>query len=390
MKKKYLLMFSLLFIVVISIGFAALSRNLNISGLTSVKENKWDIYFAGIEQTRTSRLTVTRNQVNYNVFLNKPGDKNEFYFNVINDGTIDAMISLIESNNLSDELKNIINYSITYLDGEEIQEKNLLRKNSFETFKVVVEYEKDIQKEELLNENINLNLAIDLEYQQADNEALPRSGNRNYIVEDLSGNNNRALVYGATKNDDGTFSIKKSSDFIDLGLNSYSFNDSATLAIRIKFDKEHYSNEFFGNWDAAGTGIYIHNNKLYFDIYNKSTSQYEEFESNFTPQISSWYTMVGTYDGTALRFYINGEAIPDINGNLKYPVSGNIRETFLPFLIGANPVEGSLNAATSNDITVSSALIFDRALTAEEISSDYRDIINPTNKDDLLVFYEFN
>ena len=57
--------------------------------------------------------------------------------------------------------------------------------------------------------------------------------------------------------------------------------------------------------------------------------------------------------------------------------------------IGGNPYLQNVPNGFSYNIT-SDALIFKRALTEEEIVSNYADKVNPTNKDDLLLWYKFN
>ena len=41
-------------------------------------------------------------------------------------------------------------------------------------------------------------------------------------------------------------------------------------------------------------------------------------------------------------------------------------------------------------MTISDAIVFDRALTTEEVVSDYATTINPTNTTDMLLRYKFN
>ena len=74
----------------------------------------------------------------------------------------------------------------------------------------------------------------------------------------------------------------------------------------------------------------------------------------------------------------------------------------VPLLIGSNPDYSStgkyetrsgtkyrLNGSDFSRATFAETLIFDRALTEEEISKDYGEKINPTNKQDLLLWYKF-
>ena len=72
----------------------------------------------------------------------------------------------------------------------------------------------------------------------------------------------------------------------------------------------------------------------------------------------------------------------------------------MPFLIGINPDSGNTYTTAAGTgyryhgsisyTTYTDALIFDRTLTSEEIAQDYSNKINPTNKEDLLLWYKFN
>ena len=61
----------------------------------------------------------------------------------------------------------------------------------------------------------------------------------------------------------------------------------------------------------------------------------------------------------------------------------------IPFSIGSG-LSWVLIPELHANITVYQAAIFDRALTEEEIANDYKDEINVTNNDELLVYYDFS
>lgn len=65
----------------------------------------------------------------------------------------------------------------------------------------------------------------------------------------------------------------------------------------------------------------------------------------------------------------------------------------MPFFIGGNPNNQQLATHVLGQGTAASfdsVLIFNRALTAEEIVNDYTDVITPSNKNDLLAYYTFD
>ena len=87
------------------IGYAALNTTLTINGTSTIEKNTWDVHFenlkvkegsieAIVEPTLSSGTIIS----NFQLSLNKPGDFYEFTIDVVNDGTLDAMISSIEKN----------------------------------------------------------------------------------------------------------------------------------------------------------------------------------------------------------------------------------------------------------------------------------------------------
>jgi hypothetical protein len=69
---------------------------------------------------------------------------------------------------LTDEQKKYINYSITYLGGDEIKAKQILSHEDYVRLKVRLEYRTDITENELPSTTQNLNLEFTLNYVQAD------------------------------------------------------------------------------------------------------------------------------------------------------------------------------------------------------------------------------
>ena len=174
-KKNYILL--IIFILFgVSAGYAVINRTLNITGNTEITKNTWDIYFDNVKVKAgsvTSNLpvidTTTKATVNFNTVLNLPGEYYEFSIDVVNSGTIDAMIeSIIKTPELTTEQEKYLNYIIEYQNREQITSKQLVEKDSFVRIRVRVEYRKDITEFELPITSQSLNLGFSLNYVQAD------------------------------------------------------------------------------------------------------------------------------------------------------------------------------------------------------------------------------
>lgn len=172
----------ILLILLVSIGFAFLSSNLSIIGNTLVSKQTWDIHFesptkVGGNVDATSLELTDDTTVEFAVALLKPGDTYEFSVDVVNDGTIDAMISGITATELTANQKKLFEYVITYDDGAALKEKQLLAHNSSDKYKVTVRYKDDISSTDLTLNNQTINISITVNYVQADSTAINRVKN---------------------------------------------------------------------------------------------------------------------------------------------------------------------------------------------------------------------
>ena len=180
----------LLLITVIGVGYAALGANLKINGVADIPASTWDVHFktgsiavtsGSVTGTNvTTAATITNaTQVDYSVKLALPGDFYEFTVTAENTGSIDAMIDSVVSKRgetviTTGTLPSYIDYSVTYADGIEIQPKHRLSKNTEETYKVRIEFKKDIEASELPQTTETLDLNFQINYVQADDTAVAK------------------------------------------------------------------------------------------------------------------------------------------------------------------------------------------------------------------------
>ena len=91
-------------VVAIGLAYAGFTGTLNINGTGNVVSSKWDIYFANLSNAAT---TGTANVVtpatispktkigDYYVELATPGDSVTYTFDVVNDGSFDAVLTTL-------------------------------------------------------------------------------------------------------------------------------------------------------------------------------------------------------------------------------------------------------------------------------------------------------
>ena len=173
-KKLYIYLIIIVFFCV-SFGYAVLNSTLTINGKSNISKNTWDLYFENIMikdgSVEAVKAPVIENNINvdFEVNLNLPGEFFEFTVDIVNSGTIDAMIdSIIKEPELTAEQEKYLNYTINYDNGEEIKKNDLLYKNTSKRLKVLIEYKNEINVSDLpINAEI-LNLGFTLNYIQSD------------------------------------------------------------------------------------------------------------------------------------------------------------------------------------------------------------------------------
>lgn len=196
-RKKIL--YIVLGILVVSISsltlvYAALSVTLNIVGSANISAALWDVHLnnvivnsrsvSGSEPTISGGTTAT-----FSTKLEKPGDFYEFTVDVVNDGSIDAMIeSVVKTPTLTTAQAKYLNYVVEYQNGESISTRQLVEKNSFVRLKVRLEYRKDVTPDVLPSTSETLSLSFTVVYTQSDdnNENISIDNNGN-VVKLLSG-----------------------------------------------------------------------------------------------------------------------------------------------------------------------------------------------------------
>lgn len=180
-KNKAILIVAL--ILCITIGYAALATTLNITGNSEIKNARWDIHFdnlvvdsSSVEATTPATIDSNKTTINYGVHLAKPGDIYAFTVDVVNEGTIDGMISVVSNTGLTTEQQKYVDYSITYDGNTQLQLKDGLKAGDKKNIKVIVKYKDDINPGDLPQEEATIDLTLKVDYVQADDTVREETG----------------------------------------------------------------------------------------------------------------------------------------------------------------------------------------------------------------------
>ena len=179
-----ILTIALVCVFTLTIAYAALNAVLTIQGSAQVSSADWDIHLANPKVTNGSATTnvpqiKTNSTMDFSTTLNMPGDFYEFTVDVVNAGSIDAMIeSVVKNPELDASQKKYLNYEVTYQNGESITTKQTLVHGTTMPIKVRIEYRKDLVASDLPTGQVVLDLSLTLEYIQSDGTgtSVPNNG----------------------------------------------------------------------------------------------------------------------------------------------------------------------------------------------------------------------
>lgn len=180
-------------LLLISIGFAYLSTNLNIIGASIVHSNTWQVIWddtsvdviSGSVTANTPTIDSNKTTVSYDITLNSPGDYYEFSVDAFNNGSINAMVSLItftyKENNSTVTLPSCIKHTVKYADGRDVELKDLLEAGQKQKYYINIEYDRDVTSSNMITTNRVFTVTVKIDYEQADNTAVAKEINSNTI-----------------------------------------------------------------------------------------------------------------------------------------------------------------------------------------------------------------
>ena len=187
-KKQNIRLLALILILLLGIGFAALAANLKIDGTVNVAKTSWDVHFENVSITEGSVTAnpaptsddATTTEMSYTINFTKPGDFFEFTVDMVNDGTIDAMVedvsNKVYSSNGTTEitLPGYLTSTVTYYESGAIIEPNhLIAKNTSEKIVVRIEFRQDINASDLPSSgDTTVVFKFKGDYKQADSNAV--------------------------------------------------------------------------------------------------------------------------------------------------------------------------------------------------------------------------
>ena len=161
--KNVILIILAICLIGITVAYATLSQNLDISGVARVGKTSWNIHFTKVLTPKAEgyaeggKATLNSDSTVLTVsegILKVPGDTITYVFDVINEGDLDAevetVLTTIDSCKASDNTTDVtmycdkIKYDLVYQDTkEEVKKKDQLLKGESKTLNLIITYDKN-------------------------------------------------------------------------------------------------------------------------------------------------------------------------------------------------------------------------------------------------------
>lgn len=333
-KRIPIILMVLLLVLGLSLGYASLLSSLNITGITKIDKATWDVHFENLivsEGSKDSEVNAiidsTKTAVNYTVKLLLPGDFYEFTVEVVNNGTIDAMVSEILNSGLTEEQLRYLEYTATYIDNTELKPFDSLKVGARRVLKVRVAYKEDITASDLPVTDQALYLTFNTIYVQADENAVDPV----YLCKRATTLHSVANTTSETFGNLGTPGTLTSGDAYDCDVNGDGIYDSQT-------ERFYYLTDLEENNQYASL-IYFDNKGMKSYTVNDSDTSGPKYAKENLPTTSQW---------SNVSLYNNVRNIKDETGAL---VTENFSyEGYAARLLTTEEVEKVCNITIGNQI----------------------------------------
>ena len=298
----------------ITVAYATLSQNLNISGVAKVGKTSWNIHFTKVLTPKAEgyaeggKATLNSDSTVLTVsegILKVPGDTITYVFDVINEGDLDAevetVLTTIDSCKASDDTTDVtmycdkIKYDLVYQDTKEAVKKNdKLLKGESKTLNLIITYDKNKELTSLPNTEIVLsNITSTINYTMLAKEKsdTPVTPEKKVICKRAS-----VLHTGDTRTfgNLGTSGTLTSGDAFDCDVNGDGTYDPETERFYYVSDYYNASTKAFNNSIAV---LIYYNNVSAGSPSNNTTYAYDSSGENWhgpqtvieqLPTISQW------------------------------------------------------------------------------------------------------
>ena len=314
MKKKKRYLFLLLLLCGAGVVYAMLLSRLGITGSSLIKGNEWDVHFKNMKVSEgsvngTSSL-VGNTGVLFNANLDKPGDYYEFSVDVINSGSIDAMVGNYSFGDISD-IDHIVDFKVTYSDGVEINKLDRLTSSGEDKLLIRVEYRSDVSKEDLNTGDIEANFEFEINYVQDDGSSNERLMSlRNVLISDVKNVNGMVFNKTISSGEEGVYQLGDSYFFRGGKINNNVVIDNTCYYVIRTTDDGDIRLLYNGEYTSEGC---ISDNKFIGEsAFNSDITNPNYVDSEIRSVLLDWYNEnLIKYDNSIVGGYCSDTRIVD-------------------------------------------------------------------------------
>jgi len=198
------------------------------------------------------------------------------------------------------------------------------------------------------------------------------------------GSEQGGVLWNATggHNGFGAYEFDGSDDYITVPSTTFGVIDEVTVSTWVKFnqlDTAKYRPIIAKSTGSVNNRIFLYTDKdtdvLVF-LFAGASSQVANIYAFSNLETNVWYHLVGTYNGSTAKLYVNGTEVDSDDGSV-----GSCNSVGNPLYVGRSAQAWDASWAP-HDGTIDEVLIFNRTLTANQILNLYN------NRTDLLSFNE--
>ncbi len=186
-KTNSMVLFLFSMILLLGVGYAYLNTSVTVQGAGKVTSSSWDVHFENVVVNEKSSNSLEGNPlptiiddstVTFNVGLESPGEFYEFSLDIVNNGTIDAMIDdIIVSQELTVEQQKMFRYEIKYDNGINLEKYQSLKSGEKKNIKILFKYNEMLDYVEYSEENQSFEFSITIKYVQANKSVIDDNDN---------------------------------------------------------------------------------------------------------------------------------------------------------------------------------------------------------------------
>ena len=186
-KTNSMVLFLFSLILLLGVGYAYLNTSVTVQGAGKVTSSSWDVHFENVVVDEKSSNSIDGNPlptiiddstVTFNVGLESPGEFYEFSLDVVNNGTIDAMIDdIIVSPELNVDQQKMFRYEIKYDNGINLEKYQSLKSGEKKNIKILFKYNEMLDYVEYSEENQSFEFSITIKYVQANKSVIDDNDN---------------------------------------------------------------------------------------------------------------------------------------------------------------------------------------------------------------------